>query len=163
MKRGNYFLSVWLALGLIFGPLAAFAVEPSELLSDPKLEARARHIASELRCLVCQNQSIDDSDAPLAKDLRGLVRERLKQGASDAEVTAFIVARYGDFVLLRPPFKLETVLLWTTPLIGLLAGGVAIYAAFRRSGGRRPVAAPPLTDAEREKLRARLGGGGEIL
>ena len=95
---------VLLALALLAGLLGpAFAVDPGEKLPDPALEARARAIATELRCLVCQNQSIDDSDAPLAKDLRLLLRERLRQGASDAEAKAYIVARYGDFVLLRPP------------------------------------------------------------
>ena len=130
----------------------ALAVEPSEKLADPALEARARDIASELRCLVCQNQSIDDSDAPLAKDLRLLVREKLKEGASDAEVRAFVVARYGDFVLLRPPFKLETLALWGAPLIALAAGVYAIFVTFRR--GRRGGGAPKeLTEAERARLR----------
>ena len=118
------------------------------MLADPKLEARARVIASELRCLVCQNQSIDDSDAPLAKDLRLIVREKLKEGASDAQVRDFVVARYGDFVLLRPPVKPETLLLWAAPLIALIGGAFAIYVAMRRGrrrsdaagGSRRPSA-----------------------
>jgi cytochrome c-type biogenesis protein CcmH len=130
----------------------ALAVEPSEKLADPALEARARAIASELRCLVCQNQSIDDSDAPLAKDLRLLLRERLKSGASDAEVRAFLVARYGDFVLLRPPLKLQTLLLWATaPLLLLLGGFAAFRAQARARLAPRPAA---LTDEERERLRA---------
>jgi cytochrome c-type biogenesis protein CcmH len=134
-------------------PLAALAVEPGEMLADPRLEARARVIAGELRCLVCQNQSIDDSDAPLAKDLRLIVREKLKEGASDADVRAFLVARYGDFVLLRPPFKIETLALWAAPLIALLGGAFAIYASFRRS--RRRTGAPsPLTAAEQAQLEA---------
>ena len=141
-----------LALALLaglFGP--AFAVDPGEKLADPALEARARAIAAELRCLVCQNQSIDDSDAPLAKDLRLLLRERLRQGASDAEAKAYIVARYGDFVLLRPPLKLQTLLLWGAPLIALCAGGFALWRASRR----RPAIAPsPLSEAEKAKLRA---------
>jgi cytochrome c-type biogenesis protein CcmH len=145
--------ALFLSLSLLF-PLAAFAVEPSEMLADPKLEARARTIASELRCLVCQNQSIDDSDAPLAKDLRLIVREKLKEGASDAEVREFVVARYGDFVLLRPPFKIETLALWGAPFIALLGGGYAIYAAFRRSRRRATDAPASLTDAERAQLRA---------
>jgi cytochrome c-type biogenesis protein CcmH len=130
----------------------AIAVEPGEMLADPKLEARARAIASELRCLVCQNQSIDDSDAPLAKDLRLIVREKLKEGASDAEVRAFVVARYGDFVLLRPPVKPETLPLWAAPAILLLGGAVAIYAALRR--GRRQAGAARLTEEERAQLRS---------
>jgi cytochrome c-type biogenesis protein CcmH/NrfF len=130
----------------------AFAVEPSEMLADPKLEARARAIASELRCLVCQNQSIDDSDAPLAKDLRVIVRERLKDGASDAQVRDYVVARYGDFVLLRPPVKPETLLLWAAPGLALLGGAFAIYAAVRR--GRRRSDAAGLTQEERAQLQA---------
>jgi len=128
----------------------ALAISPDEMLADPKLESRARVIASELRCLVCQNQSIDDSDAPLAKDLRVLVREKLKEGASDADVRAFVVARYGDFVLLRPPVKPETLLLWTAPLLALIGGVAAIYLAARR--GRRGGGA--LTEAERAQLQA---------
>jgi cytochrome c-type biogenesis protein CcmH len=127
------------------------------MLPDPALEARARAIASELRCLVCQNQSIDDSDAPLAKDLRVIVREKLKEGASDGEVRDFIVARYGDFVLLRPPFRLETLALWGAPLIALAGGGFAVWLGLRR---RRVVVseAPALTEAERAKLNE-LGVG----
>lgn len=143
-----------LAVALLAAPLAAVAVEPGEKLADPKLEARARNIASELRCLVCQNQSIDDSDAPLAKDLRLIVREKLKEGATDAQVRDFVVARYGDFVLLRPPFKIETLALWGAPLIVLCGGGYALYAAFRRSRRRWPDAPILLTDAERAQLQA---------
>jgi cytochrome c-type biogenesis protein CcmH len=154
MKSGRRFSALLLCVAALSAPLAARAVEPSEMLTDPKLEGRARAVASELRCLVCQNQSIDDSDAPLAKDLRLIVREKLKEGATDAEVRAFVVARYGDFVLLRPPLKTETLVLWGAPLIALLGGGYAIYAAFRRSR-RNAVSIPsPLTDAERAQLRA---------
>jgi cytochrome c-type biogenesis protein CcmH len=137
----------------------AFAVEPGEKLADPAQEARARAIASELRCLVCQNQSIDDSDAPLAKDLRMLLREQIKKGASDKEARDYIVARYGDFVLLRPPVKTETLLLWGAPLIALAGGGLALWSAYRR----RSVAAAPaaLSEAERAKLRALGVDGGE--
>jgi len=146
-KRFAQALLLCLAVG---GP--AFAVEPSEKLADPALEARARAIATELRCLVCQNQSIDDSDAPLAKDLRLILREKLKDGASDAAVKDFLVSRYGDFVLLRPPLKLETLLLWgATPLL-LIGGALAAFAAQRRSRGAPAAAA--LSDAERETLRA---------
>src|SRR5690606_12873648 len=101
-------------------PMPAHAVQPDEVLDDPALEARARALSAHLRCLVCQNQSIDDSDAPLAKDLRLLVRERLVAGDSDTEVTNFLVARYGEFVLLKPPFAKHTLLLWLTPLLLLL-------------------------------------------
>lgn len=111
------------AILLICGSGGAGAVQPDEILKDPKLETRARQISLELRCLVCQNQSIDDSDAPLARDLRLLVRERLENGDTDSEVLDFIVSRYGEFVLLKPPFGWHTLLLWLTPLL-VLAGGV---------------------------------------
>ena len=141
-----------LALALLAGLLGpAFAVDPGEKLADPALEARARAIAAELRCLVCQNQSIDDSDAPLAKDLRVLLRERLSAGASDSEAKAYIVARYGDFVLLRPPLKPQTLLLWGAPLIALCAGGFALWRAFRRRAAAPPA---PLNEAEKARLRA---------
>src|ERR1041385_4091263 len=97
----------------------ALAVTPDEILKDPALEARARHLSQELRCMVCQNQSIDDSEAPLAHDLRVLVRDRLKAGDSDPQVLDFLVARYGEFVLLKPRFELRTLLLWTLPPIAL--------------------------------------------
>lgn len=138
---------------LLLAPLAARAVTPAEMLADPKLEARARAIAAELRCLVCQNQSIDDSDAPLAKDLRVLVREQLRAGKSDAEVKAFVHSRYGDFVLLRPPLRAGTLLLWVAPLLALLAGAVAVFVAARRRS-RVPAAAPAaLTAEERARLK----------
>ena len=129
----------------------ALAVEPSEMLKDPALEARARAISRELRCLVCQNQSIDDSNADLAHDLRMIVRERLSAGDSDAQVKAYLVARYGDFVLLDPPFEAKTLFLWLGPALVLLLGAGGIYAALRR----RPAAAPsetPLSEAERQRL-----------
>lgn len=105
----------------------AFATLPDERLQDAKLEARARIISQELRCMVCQNQSIDDSDATIAKDLRLLVRERLLAGESDSQVIAYIHARYGDFVLLRPPFNMATLLLWLAPFLILLAAGFMLY------------------------------------
>jgi len=131
----------------------AWAVEPGEMLKDPRLEARARHISQELRCLVCQNQSIDDSSAELAQDLRILVRERLAAGDSDAAVLAFVEARYGEFVLLRPRLAPHTLLLWLTPL--LLLGGATV-ALVRRSrermrAGEEPQA-QPLSPAERQRL-----------
>jgi cytochrome c-type biogenesis protein CcmH len=138
-------------LALLASP-SGNAVEPGEKLADPVLEARARAIASELRCLVCQNQSIDDSDAPLARDLRLLLREQLQKGASDAQAKAYIVARYGDFVLLRPPLKAGTLLLWGAPLLGLAAGGFALIRAWRRRAGLSAAPAP-LSEAERAKLR----------
>src|SRR3712207_1525221 len=105
----------------------ALAVQPDEVLKDPALERRARDISAGLRCLVCQNQSIDDSDAPLAKDLRVLVREHLQAGASDRQVQDFIVQRYGEFVLLKPTFGLHTALLWLGPLLVLAAGAVGLW------------------------------------
>jgi cytochrome c-type biogenesis protein CcmH len=110
----------------------AFAVLPSEMLADPALEARARAISEELRCMVCQNQSIDDSDADLAHDLRVLVRDRLKAGDTDQQAIDYIVARYGEFVLLKPRFNLRNALLWAAPAIMLVAGGVFIVMAARR-------------------------------
>lgn len=131
-------------------PLPVWAVQPDEVLSDPRLETRARALSTELRCLVCQNQSIDDSAAPLARDLRLLVRERLTAGDSDAAVKQYLVARYGDFVLLKPPFKSETLLLWVTPPAVLLVGGIgALLARRNRRTGRD---AQPLDEAETKRL-----------
>lgn len=113
----------------------AFAVLPQEQLADPALEARARAISQELRCVVCQNQTIDESDATLAADLRMIVRERLVAGDSDEEVKAWIVARYGDYVLMRPPFRAETWLLWLGPALVVLLGGIGVSLYLR---GRRP-------------------------
>ena len=130
------------------------AVDSDEVLPDPALETRARAISAELRCLVCQNQSIDDSDAPLARDLRVLVRDRLKAGESDGAIRAFVVARYGEFVLLRPPFGPHTALLWLGP--ALILGGAAawLWLARRRGGENRPP--DTLTGDEEERLRAAL-------
>ena len=132
----------------------AFAVQPDEVLKDPAMEARAREISKELRCLVCQNQSIDDSNAPLARDLRVLVRERLVAGDDDTGVLGYITARYGDYVLLRPPFKASTYVLWIGPVIVLLLGGLG--AALFLRGRNRPVTAgdteAPLTPEERARL-----------
>jgi cytochrome c-type biogenesis protein CcmH len=129
----------------------SFAVQPDEILKDPALEARARHLSSELRCLVCQNQSIDDSEAPLARDLRLLVRERLTQGDSDTQVLDFLVSRYGQFVLLRPRLEFQTILLWGLPPAALLAGmaGLLITARRRR---RLAVDAAPLSAEEQQRL-----------
>ena len=134
----------------------AHAVEPDEVLQDPALEARARTISEGLRCLVCQNQSIDDSEAPLAKDLRLLVRERLKAGDSNEQIVDFIVARYGEFVLLKPRFETHTLLLWLATPAVFLAALLIIALAYRR---RKAEAAnpPPLSVAERRKLKRLLG------
>jgi cytochrome c-type biogenesis protein CcmH len=128
------------------------AVEPSEILADPSLEARARAVSRELRCMVCQNQSIDDSDAPLAHDLRVLVRERLKAGDSDAQVMNFLVARYGEFVLLRPPFAWHTAALWGLPPAALLLGLAAIVLVVRRRRGAPVAEVANLSAAEEDKL-----------
>jgi cytochrome c-type biogenesis protein CcmH len=135
------------------------AVQPDEMLPDPALEARARDLSRELRCMVCQNQSIDDSDAPLARDLRLLVRERLKAGDSNAQVLDFLTARYGQFVLLRPRFGFDTALLWGAPAVVLLAGGLALIMALRR---RRVASASgpdqsDLTEVERNRLAELIG------
>jgi len=116
----------------LVAPTAALAVEPDEILKDPKLEARARLLSEELRCMVCQNQSIDDSAAPLARDLRLLVRERLTKGDSDRQVLNYLVARYGEFVLLKPRFELQNLLLWGLPPFALVAGMIALFVTARR-------------------------------
>jgi cytochrome c-type biogenesis protein CcmH len=131
---------------------AAFAVEPAEQLADQALEARARTISQDLRCQVCQNQSIDDSNAPLAADLRRLVRERLQAGDSDRAIFVFLTQRYGDNVLLRPPLRLDTALLWFGPLVLLLAAGAALVLKVRRR--RVPPAAAPLSAEEEARLAA---------
>ena len=134
---------------LLFAVNLAAAVEPSEMLKDPELEARARAISQEIRCLVCQNQSIDDSNADLAHDLRVIVRERLTAGDSDRQVKDYLTARYGDFVLLDPPFRTKTLILWAGPAALLLLGIAIIAFAARR---RRAVAAAPLDENERRRL-----------
>jgi cytochrome c-type biogenesis protein CcmH len=128
----------------------AAAVQPDEVLADPALEARARAISRELRCVVCQSESIDDSNAPLARDLRVLVRERIKAGDSDAEVADFLVERYGDFVLLKPRVQGNTLALWLTPVAaGVLGAGAAVYFLWGRRKAEKP---KPLTAEEREAL-----------
>jgi cytochrome c-type biogenesis protein CcmH len=135
----------------------ALAVQPDEMLQDQALEARARELSRELRCMVCQNQSIDDSDAPLARDLRILVRERLTAGDSDSQVLDFLVARYGEFVLLKPRFEWQTLVLWVTPPGVVIVGLVALYV-FSRKRRQPAVHNTPLTPQEREKI-AKLTGG----
>ena len=146
-------LHLVVCLLLIMAAFPAYAVRPDEMLADPALEARAREVSRDLRCLVCRNQSIDDSDADLAHDLRVLVRERLKAGDSNDQVIGFVHVRYGDFVLLRPPFALGTALLWGGPVLVLLLGGVAVARFYRR----REAATPPLSTEERQRLSAMLG------
>ena len=143
---------------LVLATASASAVQPGEQLADPALEVRARRISQELRCLVCQNQSIDDSNAELARDLRLIVRERLTAGDSDAQVLAFVEQRYGEFVLLRPPFKLHTLALWLTPLL-LLIGTVLVLRrnARMRGAAERADNAAPLSAEEQKRLDKLLG------
>jgi cytochrome c-type biogenesis protein CcmH len=146
------FLLVVLAL---LGATPLYAVQVDEILPDPALETRAREISHELRCMVCQNQSIDDSEAPLARDLRLLVRERLKAGDSDSQVVDFMVARYGEFVLLKPRVSWHTAILWGAPLAILIAGLFAVgFSVLRRSGRTALPEVATLSEAERQRLDA---------
>jgi len=148
--------AIALALALALSAIApARAVQPDEMLADPNLEARARTLSAELRCMVCQNQSIDDSDAPLAHDIRVLIRERLTKGESDDAIKVFLVSRYGDFILLKPPLKGATVLLWGAAPFILIAGAAFLIAATRRRG-RAPLTPAPLTLAEEQRVAALL-------
>jgi len=131
---------------------SAVAVAPNEILSDPALETRARSVSKELRCVVCQNQSIDDSNAPLAGDMRIIVRERIAAGDSDAEVKAYLVKRYGNFVLLKPPVQRDTLFLWAGPAIFLIIA-ISVFGFYLARTGGRTVAAPAnLTDDEQRRL-----------
>jgi len=152
LRYGAVLFAMALSFFLAVGP--AHAVRPDEMLADPALEARAREVSRELRCLVCRNQSIDDSDAGLAGDLRVLVRQRIAAGDSDAEVIAYIRSRYGDFVLLRPPFDGATLLLWGGPALILLLGAGALVRYYRRPAQVPP---EPLSGVERQRLVAMLG------
>jgi cytochrome c-type biogenesis protein CcmH len=150
-------LALFLAVALASAP--ALAVQPDEVMKDPALEARARALSAELRCMVCQNQSIDDSDAPLARDIRVFIRSRIEKGESNDAVRAYLVSRYGDFILLKPPFKLETLLLWLSPPMTLCAGVAAVLLARRRA----PRATPALSSEEEARLAALMNseaGGG---
>ena len=149
-------LRLVLAFALILAAPLARAVQPDEMLKDPALEARARDLSAQLRCLVCQNQSIDDSDASLAKDIRVLIRERISKGESNDQVRDFLVSRYGDFILLKPPFKRETLLLWLSAPLTLLLGALAIIMATRRT-----VAPAPALSAEEERRLAEIAGSDE--
>ena len=141
------------SIAVMMGSSAAFAVQPDEIMSDPAKEARARDLSRELRCMVCQNQSIDDSDAPLARDLRLLVRERIAAGDSNSQVIDFLVARYGEFVLLRPRFERQTLLLWLVPPLVLVAGGLGLWMQSRRRPKAGEGAGPALTADEEARLR----------
>ena len=155
MRRTLSLLALGFFLALSAGP--ALSVDPQEQLKDPALEARARDISAGLRCLVCQNQSIDDSDAPLAKDLRILVRQQLEKGQSNDQAVDYIVARYGEFVLLKPRLHLSTLLLWLAPL--LLGGGGVLLAARvirRRQPQTAAESAKPLTAEEQAELQSLL-------
>ena len=158
MRRLRY---TFVALALL-NAVPALAVQPDEMLSNPALETRARTLSKELRCMVCQNQSIDDSDAPLARDIRILVRDRLTAGDSEKQVLEFLTARYGDFVLLKPRFSAETAALWLTPVIVLLAGvcGLLVILRRRRMAGMASGTvseSAPLSAAEHARLTELLG------
>jgi cytochrome c-type biogenesis protein CcmH len=143
----------------MLGGSAAYAVQPDEMMPDPAKEARARDLSRELRCMVCQNQSIDDSDAPLARDLRLLVRERIASGDSDSQVIDFLVARYGEFVLLKPRFSPHTLLLWLLPPLALAGGGLALWLYSRRRSKGEGAADPALlhlTEEEQARLERLL-------
>ncbi|MEM7302554.1 MAG: cytochrome c-type biogenesis protein [Pseudomonadota bacterium] len=155
-------LSLFTAVLVLFAQMAvagpAWAVDPEEVLSDPALEKRARNLSAGLRCLVCQNQSIDDSDADLAKDLRLRVRERLVAGDTDEQVIDYLIDRYGEFVLLRPRFGTHTLLLWSVPIIGLLIAGVVVFRSTRKTAAvAQPGSTAPLTEEEQKKLDQLLG------
>ncbi|MEK1871448.1 MAG: cytochrome c-type biogenesis protein [Rhizobium altiplani] len=143
-----------LVIAMVLSAAPAFAVNPDEVLADPALEARARAISAELRCMVCQNQSIDDSNAELAKDLRLLVRERLTDGDTNEQVMNYIVSRYGEFVLLKPRFETKTILLWGAPLLLAVAGGLSLIVFARKWVGR-PTGSK-LTAEEQARLRELL-------
>ena len=152
------FFACVFAAALLIGNAAAYAVQPDEIMADPAKEARARDLSRELRCMVCQNQSIDDSEAPLAHDLRVLVRERLQAGDSDAQVVDFLVARYGEFVLLNPRLSLRTAVLWGLPPAVLLLGMLALIVVVRRRSMTPAAEMANLTAAEEARLSDLLHG-----
>ncbi|MEH2610029.1 cytochrome c-type biogenesis protein [Bradyrhizobium sp. AZCC 1693] len=152
MKR---LLACVFVVAVMLGGPVANAVQPDEIMPDPAKEARARDLSRELRCMVCQNQSIDDSDAPLARDLRLLVRERIATGDSDSQVIDFLVARYGEFVLLKPRFTSHTLLLWLLPPLALIGGGLALWFYSRRRSNAGSAADPSLMHLTEEE-EARL-------
>ena len=144
---------------LALSAVPAGAVQPDEMLANKTLEARAEKVGRELRCLVCRNESIEASDAGLAHDLRLLIRRRILAGDSDAQVIAYVRSRYGDFVLLKPPFELSTVLLWGGPLLLVLLGAIGVRRFYRNQP--EATATPPLTEDERQRLNTLLEGGAE--
>jgi cytochrome c-type biogenesis protein CcmH len=148
LRRLALILIVWLFSAPVL------AVQPEEILGDARLEQRARALSQELRCMVCQNQSIDDSEAPLAKDLRVLVRERLTAGDTDNQVINFLVARYGEFVLLKPRLSMHTLLLWLAPFGVLIIAGIAFFMAGRRTRTAPEEAEPKLTTDEEARVAA---------
>ena len=145
-----------LLLLMVLAAPAAYAVQPDEIMPDPAKEARARELSRELRCMVCQNQSIDDSEAPLARDLRLLVRERIGAGDSNQQVIDFLVGRYGQFVLLKPRFERETLLLWLLTPFALGVGGLTLWWHARRRRAGEGATSPPLSDEEQARLSALL-------
>lgn len=149
LRQASFVIGLLIALAT-----PALAVQPDEVMKDPALEARARALSGELRCLVCQNESIDDSEAPLAHDIRLLVRERIAKGETNEAVKTYLVSRYGDFILLKPPLKAETLLLWLSAPLTLLVGFAAILIARRRA----PAATDALTDEEEARLAALTKG-----
>jgi cytochrome c-type biogenesis protein CcmH len=149
----KHILACALALSVMIGSSAAYAVLPDEIMSDPVKEARARDLSRELRCMVCQNQSIDDSEAPLARDLRLLVRERIAAGDNNSQVLNFLVARYGEFVLLKPRLEFRTLLLWLLPPLALAGGGLALWMyGWRRSKSAAGEDGSALTAEEEARL-----------
>ena len=147
------------AVAVMMGSSAAYAVQPDEIMSDPIKESRARDLSRELRCMVCQNQSIDNSEAPLARDLRLLVRERIAAGDSDAQVIDFLVARYGELVLLKPRLEPHTLLLWLLPPLALAGGGIALWVhSRRRARSGAQAATVTLTRDEEARLAALISG-----
>jgi cytochrome c-type biogenesis protein CcmH len=151
----------WLALWLLLAAPAFAAFSEDVRLADPAQERRAIDLSRELRCLVCQNQSIEDSNADLARDLRRIVRERVQAGDSDKQIFAYMTARYGDWVLLKPPFKLRTAALWAAPLVLLAAAGLGVWLFYRRGGNRPSQPVAPLSPSERARLDALLAKDGE--
>lgn len=146
---------------MLLAAAPALAADPSEMLKDPVLEKKAEELGKELRCLVCQNESIEDSNADLARDLRIIVRERIAKGESPDQVKQYVVDRYGDYVLLKPPFKGSTLVLWLGPFVLLVLGAAAAFAVFRRRAGAGAVPPPPLSAEEKRRLDALLKDGGQ--
>jgi cytochrome c-type biogenesis protein CcmH len=151
------FIGCALAFAMLAGA-PAYAVQPDEIMSDPAKEARARDLSRELRCMVCQNQSIDDSEAPLARDLRLLVRERIAAGDSDKQVLNFLVARYGEFVLLKPPLEEHTLILWFLTPVVLIGGGAGLWLYNRKRWASRSDDIAALTPEEEERLEKLVAG-----